>query len=183
MARSLSSALQTQVSAENTKIAFLVELNLSTTIRVTDWFTSVTYNSNSYQPGGSFVSVDSITETGELQVDELQLTFSNVTSDARNLIITGNYIDKTVNIYLGFFDANDAFVDAINYFSGYVKSASIEENIKASNIKMVVANHWSNWNLIKGRHFTDESQQKIHAGDKGLEYSNQAKKDVRWGSD
>lgn len=183
MARSLSSALQSQVSAENTKIAFLVELNLSSTVRVTDWFTSVTYDSNSYEPGGSFVAVDSITETGELQVDEVQLTFSNVTNDARNLIIGGDYIDKSVNIHLGFFDTNDAFVDAINYFSGYVKSASIEENIKQSNIQIIVANHWSNWNLTKGRHFTDESQQRVHSGDKGLEYANQAKKDVRWGSE
>ena len=45
MPRSLSSDLQTQVSAQQTKIAFLVELNLSTVIRLTDWYRDVTYNS------------------------------------------------------------------------------------------------------------------------------------------
>jgi hypothetical protein len=44
MGRSLSSALQTQVSAEANKIAFLVELNLSTVIRATDFYTNITYN-------------------------------------------------------------------------------------------------------------------------------------------
>ena len=38
MPRSLSSALQTQVSSTATKTAFLVELNLSSTIRLTDWY-------------------------------------------------------------------------------------------------------------------------------------------------
>ena len=182
MARSLSSNLQTQISADQTKIAFLVKLGFPTVIRVTDWFTNVSYDSENYTPGGSFVSVDQITETGELQVDEVQVVLSNVSNEARNQLITGDYIDKQVDIHLAFFDANDAFVDAINYFTGYVKAVTIEEKIDASTINVMVANHWSNWNLIKGRHFTDESQQQVHSGDKGLEYSNQSKKDVRWGS-
>ena len=45
MPRSLSSALQTEVSNESTKIAFLVKLNLSTVYRLTDFYTDVTYNS------------------------------------------------------------------------------------------------------------------------------------------
>jgi hypothetical protein len=46
MPRSLSAALQTQVSSTATKTAFLVELNLSSTIRLTDWYSDVTYDSN-----------------------------------------------------------------------------------------------------------------------------------------
>ena len=42
MPRSLSTDLQTQVSAQQTKTAFLVELGLSTTIRLTDWYSDVT---------------------------------------------------------------------------------------------------------------------------------------------
>ncbi len=36
--RSLSTALQTQVSSTATKTAFLVELNLSSTVRLTDYY-------------------------------------------------------------------------------------------------------------------------------------------------
>ena len=183
MARSLSSDLQTQVSAKATAIAFLIELNLSSVVRVTNWYQDVTYDSNLYVAGGDFVSVDQVTESGELQVNELQLKLSNITNTVRNLIITGDYIDVTANIDLAFFNSSDVFQGAINYFSGFIKSASIEESIDNSILNIVIANHWSNWNLIKGRHFTDESQQQVYSGDKGLEYSNQAKKDVRWGSD
>lgn len=55
MPRSLSTALQTQVSSTATKTAFLVELNLSSTIRLTDYYTNVTFDSNTYEAGVLFL--------------------------------------------------------------------------------------------------------------------------------
>ena len=181
MPRSLSSALQTQVSAEATKMAFLVELNLSTIIRLTDWYTNVTYDSNSYEAGGSFLSVDSITETGQLQVDEINLGFSNVTDQVRSLVQDGAFTDKTVDIYLAYFNDDETIVGAINYFTGQIRNIGINENLNESTLQMTVASHWANWNLTKGRHFSDESQQSFSTGDKGFEFATQVKADVRWG--
>ena len=62
MPRSLSAGLQTQVSSTATKTAFLVELNLSSTIRLTDYYTNVTFDSNTYEAGGSFLTVDATAE-------------------------------------------------------------------------------------------------------------------------
>ena len=73
MPRSLSAALQTQVSAQQTKIAFLVELNLSTVIRLTDFYRDVTYNSESYEADGSFLQIDQTAETGSLQINEVNI--------------------------------------------------------------------------------------------------------------
>jgi len=47
---------------------------------------------------------------------------------------------------------------------------------------MTVSSHWANWNLTKGRHYSDESQQSEYTGDRGLEFATQVKSDVRWGS-
>ena len=182
MPRSLSTALQTQVSSTATKTAFLVELGLSTTIRLTDWYSNVTYDSNAYEAGGSFLSVDSITETGQLQVDEINLGFSNVTDQVRSLVQDGSFTDKEVDIYLAYFDASETVVGAINYFTGKIRNVSISENIDSSILNMTVASHWANWNLTKGRHFSDESQQSFSTGDRGFEFATQVKNDVRWGS-
>ena len=182
MPRSLSAALQTQVSSTATKTAFLVELNLSSTIRLTDWYSNVTYDSNTYEAGGSFLTVDATTETGQLEVNEVNIGFSNITNQVRSLVQDGSFTDKTVDIYLAYFDSNETIVGAINYFTGIVRSVSINENINASVLNMTVASHWSNWNLTKGRHFTDESQQAFSTGDKGFEFASQVKSDVRWGS-
>jgi len=181
MPRSLSSALQTQVSSTATKTAFLVELNLSSTIRLTDWYTNVTYDSNSYEAGGSFLSVDSTTETGQLQVDEINLGFSNITNEVRSLVQDGAFTDKTVEIYIAYFNENETIVGAINFFTGQIRNVSIQESIDNSILNMTVASHWANWNLTKGRHYSDESQQSFSTGDKGFEFATQVKSDVRWG--
>jgi hypothetical protein len=181
MPRSLSTALQTQVSSEATKTAFLVELNLSSTIRLTDWYSNVTYDSNSYEAGGSFLTVDATTETGQLQVNEINIGFSNITDQVRSLVQDGAFTDKTVDIYIAYFDANETIVGAINYFTGQIRNVTISEDINNSVLSMVVASHWANWNLTKGRHFSDESQQGFSSGDKGMEFATQVKEDVRWG--
>jgi len=181
MPRSLSTALQTQVSSTATKTAFLVELNLSSTIRLTDFYTNVVFDSNTYEAGGSFLTVDTTAETGQLQVDEVNIGFSNITDQVRSLVQSGAFTDKTVEIYLAYFDANETIVGAINYFTGQIRNVSLKENIDDSVLSMTVASHWSNWNLTKGRHFSDESQQSFSSGDKGMEFATQTKQDVRWG--
>jgi len=182
MPRSLSSALQTQVSAEATRMAFLVELNLSSTIRLTDWYTNVSYDSNTYEAGGSFLSVDKTTETGQLQVNEINLGFSNITDEVRSLVEDGSFTDKTVEIYIAYFNSDEDIVGAINYFNGQIRNVSIQENIDSSVLNMTVASHWANWNLTKGRHFSEDSQQAFSSGDRGMEFATQVKQDVRWGS-
>ena len=181
MPRSLSTDLQTQVSSTATKTAFLVELNLSSTIRLTDWYSDVTYDSNSYEAGGAFLTVDSTTETGQLQVNEINLGFSNITDDVRSLVQDGEFTDKTVDIYIAYFNSDETIVGAINYFTGQIRNVSIQEDLDNSILNMTVASHWANWNLTKGRHYSDESQQGFSAGDKGFEFATQVKSDVRWG--
>jgi hypothetical protein len=172
--------LQTQVSAEATKTAFLVELNLSSTIRLTDWYTNVIYDSNTYEAGGSFLTVDVTAETGQLQVNEINLGFSNVTDQVRSLVQDGSFTDKTVDIYLAYF-SGETIIGAINYFTGQIRNVSIAESIDNSSLSMTVASHWANWSLTKGRHFSVESQQQYSSGDKGMEFATQVKEDVRWG--
>ena len=181
MPRSLSSALQTQVSSTATKTAFLVELNLSSTIRLTDWYSNVTYDSNSYEAGGSFLQVDATTETGQLQVDELNIVCSNITNQVRSLVEDGSFTDKIVDIYLAYFNTDETIVGAINYFTGQIRNVAIQEDIDNSVLTLTVASHWANWNLTKGRHYSDESQQTFSSGDKGMEFATQVKSDVRWG--
>ena len=175
MARSLSTALQTQVSAQQTNICFLVEFAFSSTVRATDFYTDLVYDSNTYTAGGSFLEVNPTQETGELMVDEISITCSNVTDQIRDLISSGNYVDKTVTVYLGFLDSSDSLVGAINFFKGKVRSASIAETKTITNINIIVANQWANWNLTKGRHYSDESQQLFSSGDKGLEFATETK--------
>jgi hypothetical protein len=182
MPRSLSTALQAQVSAQQTNICYLVEFALSSTVRATDFYTDLVYNSNSYSAGGSFLQINQTQETGELKVDEISITCSNVTNQIRSLVSNGNYVDKKVTVDLGFLDSNESLVGAINFFTGNIRSVAISETGDSTDINIIVANHWANWNLTKGRHYSDESQQAFSSGDKGFEFCTETKDDIRWGS-
>ena len=72
-------------------------------------------------------------------------------------------------------------VGAINYFTGLIRSVSIQENIENSVLSLIVASQWANWSLKKGRYYTSESQQEYASGDLGLEYATEVKKDIAWG--
>ena len=98
------------------------------------------------------------------------------------MVESGAFTDKTVNIYLAYFDNNEDLVGAITYFSGQIRNVSITETVTASDLSLVVASHWSNWQLTKGSQFSDASQQDFSSGDKGMEYATQVKEDVRWGT-
>lgn len=182
MPRSLSTALQAQVSAQQTKICYLVEFELSTTVRATDFYTDLVFDGNSYSAGGSFLKINTTQETGELKVDEISINCSNVTNEIRALVKDGNYMDKKVTVDLGFLDESETLVGTINYFTGNIRSVSIAEDGDISDINLVVANHWANWNLTKGRHYSDESQQSFSTGDRGFEYATETKDEIRWGS-
>ena len=62
MPRSLSAAIQAQVSAQQTTICYLVEFVLSSTVRATDFYTDLVYDGNSYSAGGSFLQINQTQE-------------------------------------------------------------------------------------------------------------------------
>lgn len=182
MSRSLSSTLLTQLANSTNTFCFLLEINTSTVFRLTDNQFDVTYDSNTYTSSGEIISVSTTPETGELKVEETSIELSNINSTLISVFDDQNYIDNTVNIYLGFFDSNDAFIDALTYFSGNIKNVEVSESKSESKIILTCSNHWSNWNLKKGRHFTDNSQRLVDINDRGLEYAHITKADIRWGS-
>tara|TARA_R100001440_G_scaffold70651_1_gene93155 strand:+ start:765 stop:1313 length:549 start_codon:yes stop_codon:yes gene_type:complete len=182
MPRSLSNSLLTQLANPTNTFCFLLEINTSTVFRITDNQFDVTYDSNTYTSSGEIISVDTTPETGELKVEEISLELSNINSTFISVFDNQLYTDKVVNIYLGFFDSNDSFIDAFTYFSGNIKNVEVDESKTDSKITVTCSNHWSNWNLKQGRHFTDESQQLAFTSDKGLEYAHVTKANIRWGS-
>ena len=180
MSRSLSNTLLTQLANPTNTFCFLLEINTSTVFRLTDNQFDVTYDSNTYTSSGEIISVNTTPETGELKVEETSIELSNINSTLISVFDDQNYIDNTVNIYLGFFDSNDSFIDAFTYFSGNIKNVEVDESKTDSKITVTCSNHWSNWNLKQGRHFTDESQQLAFTSDKCLEYAHVTKAIIRW---
>jgi len=111
----------------------------------------------------------------------MSITFSNVTNQVRSQVENGDFTDIKVEVFLAFLNSSNSFVGAINYFTGFIDTVSIKENIDNTNLQLNVSTQWSNWSLKKGRYFTNESQQNFSSGDLGLEFATEVRPNLKWG--
>ena len=66
-------------------------------------------------------------------------------------------------------------------FFGTIDEYKIADNTTTANIILTVTSHWGNFSKISGRTTTDNSQQRVFSGDKGMEFSALTVKDIKWG--
>jgi hypothetical protein len=196
MARTLSSNIQTQIQSEGIRIVHLLKLEdlgaSDTNLLVTNHVKNLSYNSETYEAGGNFLDIQPVEESGELSYQSINISLHNVTTTLRDLFKEEDYINNAATIYLVFLDTDETIIDAYEYFKGTITSASLIESKGAFKVDVELASQWKNWEIKKGRKFTQASQQsyidkKIDDGDLasgftdlGLEFAHETNKDVRW---
>jgi acyl-CoA-binding protein len=196
MARTLSSNIQTQIQSEGIRIAHLLKLEdlgaSNTDLLVTNHVKNLSYNSETYEAGGNFLDIQPVEETGELATQSVNISLNNVTTTLRDLFKEEGYINNTATIFLVFLDTDETIIDTYEYFKGTITGANIMESKGTFKIDVELASQWKNWEIKKGRKFTQASQQsyiekKIDDGDLvsgftdvGLEFAHETNKDVRW---
>ncbi len=189
MARTLSSDLQTQINLEGVRLAHLLKIEdlgaSNTDILVTNHHKDLTYNTESYTAGGSFVDIQEVEETGQLEYTSLSLGLNNVTDAVRNLFIEQNYIGNNVEVYTAFLDADETIIDAYTYFKGSITGANITTSKDGFKVTAEVSSQWKDWDVKKGRRYTTGSQDAFCAknslgDDLGLEYAHVIDEDIRW---
>jgi hypothetical protein len=192
MARSLSSNIQTQITQEGIRVVHLLKLETSTAIKATNHVKDLIFSSDTYQAGGEFLGIEAVQETGNLEYTNINVSLNNVTTSVRDIFTAGNYVNKAATVYVAFLDTDETILDAYEYFKGSITACNIDESKSSFAINIELASHFKNWDIKKGRRYTQASQEefitkKIADGvlssgttDKGLEFAHQANKDVRW---
>jgi len=185
MARTLSSNIQAELVKEGIRVVHLVKIDTSTAITVTNHVKDIVFDSVTYQAGGNFLDVAEVQETGSLEYSDLHISLSNVTDTVRNIFKSQNYVNKTATVFVAFLDANETLIDAYEYFSGNLTGSKIIESAGAFKVDVEIASQWKNWDIQKGRKFTQASQNEFLtrnslSADIGLEYAHEATESVRW---
>ena len=67
------------------------------------------------------------------------------------------------------------------YFVGYISGYSVNETTTSSKLTIKIANHWSNFEMKRGRRTNDNSQQILFNGDKFFEFTTAIISDIEWG--
>ena len=191
MARGIASSLQTKLAARSVFAANLIELHLSTPLYFTstnididfDSDTAPTTGSNTYLAQGQFLFFSNITESSDLRVGQIDMTFTAVDTTTVALLINNEFMNKRVVIYRAVLDNEYNFTsdDVFTVFDGNIMGYSINETNETATVTITVASQFADFERTNGRKTNPASQQIHFANDKGMDFSAQIVKDLKWG--
>lgn len=186
MPRGLTSAVKTELATGKIRPVLLIEIGFSTPIYLTDASfditSSVSGSSRTYLSNGHLQNISNINETNVPTKNTLSISLSGVDQTYISVALNENIINDDVYIYRGFLNSSLALIsDPFLSFFGTIDEYAIKDNTSTATIVLNVTSHWGNFSKINGRTTTDNSQQRIFSGDKGMEFSALTVKDIRWG--
>lgn len=182
MARTLTTAVKNELATNSLQPINLLFLNVSTGLRFTDHYKNVTYDSNTYTASSLFTKLSSVTESSEIQVSNITVTFTGADQTITSIFLSNDYIEKEAEIYKGFIGSNEAVIaDPFLLFKGRIESFSISETLKDSKVNISIASHWADFSKVEGRKTNTGSQQIHFSGDLGFEFASQTVQDIKWG--
>ena len=152
------------------------------TVYITNGGFDVTYDGNVYIALGQFLSVSDIQETGDLQVNTVNIGLSGIPSDILNLFFNYIYTNRRVIVRRAYFNEINLLIGAITIFDGRMDKPVVQDDPNSSTVVAVECrNQWADFERKSGRHTNNNEQQAFFPGDKGFEYSSQVVQDIKWG--
>jgi len=191
MARDITAALQTKLDSNRVFVADLIEIHLPTTLYFTTTNVNLLFNSdsapdsgdNTYIAQNQFLGYGEIQESSDLRVGSLQITFTAVDPTMVAVILSNDYINRRVVIYRAILQDDLSFTsdDVYLMFDGYISGYSIEETGSTATIVLTCASQFADFERTNGRRTNPASQNLYFPNDRGMDFSPQIVKDIRWG--
>jgi hypothetical protein len=170
-------------SDEKIKLLLLVEVLLDTPERFWSGTGVLQYDGKSWIGAGKLISISAIKETSNLQANGLKLSLSGIDAIASSQLNFGDFRSKRCNVSLGYSDPDLTNIQSVPIFSGFVDRPVSQDDGRTSSILIEVESELLDFKRVKRRMRTNEDQQLIYAGDRGLEYVLRLQnKDISWGA-
>ena len=161
MTRQLASSLETKLGARSVFGVDLIELHLSTSLYFTSSNIDLDFDSNTapdsgtttYRAPGQFLYFGNITESSDLRVGQVDLTFTAVDTTTVALLLNNNYMNKRVVIYRAILDEDYSFTsdDVFTVFDGRIMNYNIRETESGATVTMTVASLFADFERKNGR--------------------------------
>lgn len=166
MSRWVSGTNSTEADKASIYLVVLAEFNFdSGMIRVHDGVGPLTFSSNTYQGIGSYGSFDIIEENTETIARGLKVTLSGVETSLISTVMTEVYQGREATFYLGFLDANMAFVDTPEeIWSGRMDTMSISFGESSAVITLSCEHRLRKEPMVA--RYTDQDQRLAYSGDR-----------------
>lgn len=189
--RNISEATKTKLASRAIHVVDLIEIHLDTAIYFTSANISLDFDSptapdtgtNTYLAQGQFLGYGNIVESSNIRVGQLDLTITAVDTTTVAKLLADNYMNKRVVIYRAILGDNYAISsqDVFTVFDGTIINYRIAESSNSATCVITVASQFADFERTNGRRTNPASQQIHFPQDKGMDFSAQIVKDLKWG--
>ena len=184
MSRSLTSAMQSAVTADLVRPIILVQCAFdSGNLNLWNGVGNLTVSSVDYVGAGTLLNIGEITETSELQANGITVTLSGITDPLLAKARDEDYQGRELKVLLGAMDASNGVISTpVNVFSGFMDTMVINDSSENATIQIAVENRFIGFERTRIRRYTAEDQLIDFPNDKGLEFvAEMAEKEIVWG--
>lgn len=184
MSRSLTSAMQSAVTADLVRPIILVQCAFdSGNLNLWNGVGNLTVSSVDYVGAGTLLAIGEITETSELQANGITVTLSGITDPLLAKARDEDYQGRELKVLLGAMDASNGVISTpVNVFSGFMDTMVINDSSETATIQIAVENRLIGFERTRVRRYTSEDQLIDFPNDKGLEFvADMAEKEIVWG--
>ena len=191
MPRNLSSGLVTSLSAQQMVVTDLIEIHLSTAVYFNNGSIDLDYDSptapdagaNTYLAQGQFLGFGSVSETRDIRVSNISISFTAVDYTTLAYVLNNEYIDRRVVLYRAVLN-DDYELDStkvFQYFDGRINDFTISESPQTATLTLKISSQFADYERINGRRTNSTSQNRFFSTDRGMDFAPQIQTDIKWG--
>ncbi len=184
MTRSLTAAVQAELTARVTRPVFLAELEFASgTVRAWSGIGDLLFQGNTFTGTADLGIVSPVGEATEVRAEGMSFELSGIPSSAISLALGQARRNKPATLWLGFMDeAGNLIGDPFKLFSGRIDAMDIAEGAESASVTVTAESVLADLKRPRARRFTDEDQKIDFPDDKGLEFvAGLQDKNIVWG--
>ena len=182
MPRGLTPQVKGYLAEDGIDMAHLVRMDFTSPVYYTDYSRDLSSQGNTYVAGGHFLQIASPSESAKLKVGSVNLDLSDVDQSFIAIMQTQDWINRKIYISRALIDNTGEIVpNPFMIFEGQMTQYQVTEDSKKGSVIISIASHWADFKKKAGRFTNNNSQQYYYPGDKGMEFSPEIVKDIKWG--
>lgn len=182
MSRDLSASVDAALAAEHVPFVMFVYLATDNPVRVTNAPYTINWDGHDWLGLGLLGGISPIEEGTRLEMYGINLTLSGIPAEYLSTALGTHYQGNDAKVWLAPLDAAMQIItDPVLVFHGRMDVMNIELGDTAT-ITVTAESRLTDWNRARVNRYTDQEQQRLYPGDKGLEFvAKTADMELVWG--
>jgi hypothetical protein len=176
--RVIDSGILAALTAETVRFIYMVRIDFdSGTVAWNSGFRDITYGTDPlgasvvYMGLGEVSSISGVSEELGVKAASLNVGMFGIKPETVALILGEPYVNRKAFVYFTLLDENDVQIAGapVLIFRGTINQPSGDMGASAS-FTIELSSRLADWQRPRASRYTDAEQQKLHPGDKGMEF-------------